>query len=155
MTTTTWSSLLLLAERAQVAPGCARWRPAACSARLRLGQVGELRDGRPGAEDGAGPDVRRPTRPGRAGSRAISSASKTLERWCRSRTAWRKLAAADVVAADDELCGRVEVEAVEEGQGGDEEVGVGRGRAAQGGQAEGRGGADAAEGADQPQTDAT
>ena len=92
------------------------------------------------------------SRSGQAGS--ARAGSKMLERCCNSRTVWRKPAAANVVAADDELRRLVEVEAVEQRQGGDQAGGVGQ-AAAEGGQAEGRRGADAAEGADQPQTDAT
>ena len=58
-----------------------------------------LRAGRPacamvgaGVEDRAGPDVCRPTSPGRAGTPRSAPASKTLERWCSSRTASAKAA---------------------------------------------------------------
>ena len=56
--------------------------------------------------------------------------------------------------ADDEVGRRVEVEAVADGQGGDQ-AGRWRQLAGEGGQAEGDGRADAAEGTDEPQADAT
>src|SRR5262249_39775496 len=65
-----------------------------------------------------------------------------------------EVGAAHVVAADDEPRRRVQVEAVEEREDGDERGGV-RQAAAQRGQAEGRRRADAAEGANHPQTNAT
>ena len=58
------------------------------------------------------------------------------------------------MAADDELFGPIEVEAVEQRQGRHQRGGVDQ-VAAQRGQAQGSGAADAAKGADQPQSDTT
>ena len=120
---------------------------------LGLGQIGQAGDGGAGVEDGAGPDVGLPRlQVGLA--RLAQGRLEDVGALLQLANGLAKTALADLMAADDKGGRCVQAERLEERQGGDQRGGVDQ-AAAPGGQAQGRGGADAAKGPDQPQSDAS
>ena len=88
-------------------------------------QVGQLADRLAGVEDRAGPNIRRPfvqLRQAGLGDRGIVDVGPLLH----LADGLAEVGLADIVAADDELGRHIQLEAVEEGQGGHQGGGVGQ-----------------------------
>jgi hypothetical protein len=120
---------------------------------VRLGQVGQLLDGPAGVEHRAGTDVGGPL----VQIRQAGIDDTRIEDIGTAVQLGHGLAVGrspNVVTADDEVGWAVQVEAVEQRQGGHQPGRIHQ-AAPQGRQAQGHGGTDTAEGADQPQTDSS
>jgi hypothetical protein len=142
--------LVGLAEPAQVVLDAFDGLPRGVHA-LGVRQVGQPGDGRPGVQHGAGADVRRPgVELLGAGGEEVGGEDVGPAVQLAGRA--QEVAAADLVAAEDERGRGVEIDAGEVGQFGHEGSGVGP-PAGQGREPEGRRRADAAERADQPKAD--
>ena len=116
LTTTTWSSWCRVAKVRAGRPGSGRWRSRGVSAARQVGPVGEAGDRRRRVEHGAGADVRGPAVEVRRARLDDGRVEDVRAARAARATLCEQAAAADVVAADDELAGVVEVEAGEQRQ---------------------------------------